>query len=54
MSIQDVLVALRDAGRPHETQDNVGVDLAYLAEQRRVARVRRGVYAAVTVAQAGE
>jgi hypothetical protein len=48
MSINDVVTALRDAGRPHETYDNVGVDLAYLAQQRRVARVRRGVYAPVS------
>jgi hypothetical protein len=46
MTIQDVVTALRDAGRPHETADNVGVDLAYLADQKRVARVRRGVYTA--------
>jgi hypothetical protein len=54
MSIQNVVVALRDAGRPHETPDNVGVDLAYLTEQGRVARVRGGVYAAVTAAREGE
>lgn len=54
MSIQEVTVALRDAGRPHEIQDNVGVDLAYLTEQGRVARIRRGVYAAVTAAKTGE
>jgi len=53
MSIQDVVVALRDAGRPHETQDNVGVDLAYLAAQGRVVRIRRGVYIDVTAAKAG-
>jgi hypothetical protein len=47
MTIQEVVTALRDAGRPHETADNVGVDLAYLADQGRVARVRRGVYTAV-------
>ncbi len=48
MSINDVVAALRDAGRPHEAYDNVGVDLAYLAQQGRVARVRRGVYAPVS------
>lgn len=48
MSINDVVQALHWAGRPGETYDNVGVDLAYLAEQGRVARVRRGVYAAVS------
>jgi hypothetical protein len=46
MSIQDVITALAGAGRPGETADNVGVDLAYLAQQRRVNRVRRGIYAA--------
>lgn len=45
MSINDVLAALRQAGRGHETYDNVGVDLAYLAERGRVIRVRRGIYA---------
>jgi hypothetical protein len=54
MSIRDVVAALHDAGRPHETSDNVGIDLAYLADQGRVARVRRGVYAAVTNANSGE
>lgn len=33
-------------GRPGETADNVGVDLAYLAERGRANRVRRGVHAA--------
>lgn len=46
MSIQDVIAALAAAGRPHETYDNVGADLAYLTERDRVRRVRRGVYAA--------
>jgi hypothetical protein len=45
MSIRDVIAALADAGRPGETYDNVGADLAYLAERGRVRRVRRGVYA---------
>lgn len=45
MSINDVLAALREAGRVHETYENVGVDLAYLAERGRVTRVRRGLYA---------
>jgi Transcriptional regulator, AbiEi antitoxin len=45
MSISDVVTALRQAGRSHETYDNVGVDLAYLAERGRIARVRRGIYA---------
>ncbi len=53
MSINDVVAALRDAGRPHETYDNVGVDLAYLAQQGRVARARRGVYAPVSGLHAG-
>ena len=48
MSINEVVQALHWAGRPGETYDNVGIDLAYLAEQGRVARVRRGVYAAVS------
>lgn len=54
MSIQDVVKALRDAGRPHESQDNVGVDLAYLADQGRVARIRRGVYASATRTKPGK
>jgi hypothetical protein len=45
MSINEVLTALQEAGRVHETYDNVGVDLAYLAERGRVTRIRRGVYA---------
>jgi hypothetical protein len=48
MSINDVVAALRQAGRDHETYDNVGVDLAYLAERGRVTRVRRGIYASVS------
>jgi hypothetical protein len=48
MSINDVLTALRQAGRVHETYDNVGVDLAYLVERGRIARVRRGIYAPVS------
>jgi hypothetical protein len=49
MSIRDVITALADAGRPGETADNVGVDLAYLADRGRVKRVRRGVYASISV-----
>jgi hypothetical protein len=48
MSINDVLAALRQAGRDHETYDNVGVDLAYLTERGRISRVRRGIYASVS------
>lgn len=48
MSINDVLAALRQAGRGHETYDNVGVDLAYLADRGRVTRVRRGIYASAS------
>jgi hypothetical protein len=48
MSINDVVAALRQAGRDHETYDNVGVDLAYLAERGRVTRVRRGIYASAS------
>lgn len=49
MSIQDVITALAGAGRPGETADNVGVDLAYLADRGRVNRVRRGIYASASV-----
>ena len=52
MSIQDVITGLADIGRPGETYDNVGVDLAYLAERGRVSRVRRGVYAAAPATSA--
>lgn len=48
MSINDVVAALRQAGRGHETYDNVGVDLAYLAERGRITRVRRGIYASAS------
>jgi hypothetical protein len=48
MSINDVLAALRQAGRDHETYDNVGVDLAYLTERGRITRVRRGIYASAS------
>lgn len=54
MSIKDVTTALRQAGRPHETQDNIGVDLAYLTDQGRVRRVRRGVYTAAVTPETGE
>jgi hypothetical protein len=47
MPISNVMAALHDAGRPHETYDNVSADLAYLAERGRIARVRRGVYTAI-------
>ena len=43
-----LLAALRQAGRGHETCNNVGVDLAYLAERGRITRVRRGIYASVS------
>jgi hypothetical protein len=46
MSIQDVISALADVGRPGESYDNVSADLAYLAEKGRAKRTRRGVYAA--------
>jgi hypothetical protein len=52
MSVTDVITALHDAGRPHETYDNVGADLAYRAERGRIARVRRGIYAAIHEPQA--
>jgi hypothetical protein len=48
MSINDVLAALRQAGRGHETYDNVGADLAYLTERGRITRVRRGIYASAS------
>lgn len=32
----------------HETYDNVGVDLAYLAERGRITRVRRGIHASAS------
>ena len=48
MSIQDVITALGDAGRPGESYGNVSVDLAYLVERGRAKRTRRGVYAAIT------
>lgn len=47
MSINQVIVELHNAGRPHENYDNVSADLAYLVERGRAARVRRGVYAAI-------
>jgi Transcriptional regulator, AbiEi antitoxin len=45
MTIKDVIAALRDSGRDHETYDSVAADLAYLADRGRIARLRRGVYA---------
>jgi len=52
MSANDVISALRDTGRPHQTYDNISADLAYLADRGRIARVRRGVYAAINEPQA--
>jgi hypothetical protein len=48
MSIQDVITALGDAGRPGESYDNVSADLAYLTERGRAKRTRRGVYSATS------
>jgi hypothetical protein len=48
MSIQDVIAALGDVGRPGESYDNVSADLAYLTERGRAKRTRRGVYAATS------
>jgi hypothetical protein len=47
MTIKDVIAALRDGGRDHESYDNVAADLAYLADKGRIARLRRGVYSRV-------
>ena len=44
MAIKDVIAALRDSGRDHESYDNVAADLAYLVDRGRIARRRRGVY----------
>ena len=44
MTINDVIAALRDNGREHESYDNIAADLAYLADRGRIARLRRGVY----------
>src|ERR1700693_4747968 len=33
MSIKDVMAALAETGRPHETYDNISADLAYLADR---------------------
>lgn len=44
MTIHDVIAALHDGGREHESYDNVAADLAYLADRGRIARLRRGVY----------
>lgn len=52
MTIKQVIAALHESGRATETYDNVGADLAYLAEERRIARVRRGVYSALRERQA--
>lgn len=51
MSIKEVIVALGRAGRPNETYDNVGADLAYLAQGNRIRRVQRGVYSDLYVPQ---
>lgn len=45
LPIKDVIAGVRSTGRPEETYDNVSIDLAYLAERGRIARVRRGTYA---------
>lgn len=52
MSANEVIAALHDTGRPGQTYDNVSADLAYLAERGRIARVKRGVYAAIREPQA--
>lgn len=52
MTIKQVIAALHESGRAAETYDNVGADLAYLAEEKRIARVRRGVYVALREPQA--
>jgi hypothetical protein len=52
MSTNDVISALHGTGRPHQTYDYVRADLAYLVERGRIARVRRGVYAAIDEPQA--
>jgi hypothetical protein len=44
MTIKDVIAALHDSGREHESYDNIAADLAYLADRERIARLRRGVY----------
>jgi hypothetical protein len=44
MTIKDVIAALHDSGRDQESYDNVGVDMAYLADRGRIVRLRRGVY----------
>ena len=45
LSIKEVIAGVRNTGRPEETYDNVSIDLAYLAERGRIARVKRGTYA---------
>ena len=45
MTINDVIAALHDSGRDHESYDNIASDLAYLADRGRIDRLRRGVYA---------
>lgn len=46
MSIREVMAALHDVGRPNESYENVGADLAYLVERGRISRNGRGVYVA--------
>ena len=45
MTINDVIAALHDSGRDHESYDNIASDLAYLADRGRIEKPRRGVYA---------
>lgn len=47
MTIDEVVAALHDSGRAAEAYDSVGADLAYLAKEGRIAKVRRGVYRAL-------
>ena len=44
LTIDDVVRGLHESGRTHESPDNVGADLAYLAKVGRISKVRRGVY----------
>lgn len=45
MTINDVIAALHNSGRDHESYDNIASDLAYLADRGRIDRLRRGIYA---------
>jgi len=47
MTIDQVVAALHDSGRAHETYESVGADLAYLAKEKRIAKARRGIYTAL-------